>query len=139
MERAFLVIGSVSGLVAVAAGAFGAHALRARLSPERLAQFETAVRYQLWHALGLFAVVMVGSLRLADPRVLHPELYLMEGSTGWPASLAGWLFVAGTVLFSGSLYAVALTGKRKWGMVAPIGGTCLILGWASLVLAAATA
>lgn len=139
MERAFLVIGSVSGLVAVAAGAFGAHALRARLSPERLAQFETAVRYQLWHALGLFAVVMVGSLRLADPRVLHPELILMEGSTGWPASLAGWLFVAGTVLFSGSLYAVALTGKRKWGMVAPIGGTCLILGWASLVLAAATA
>src|SRR5512141_1324345 len=112
MERAFLVIGSVSGLVAVAAGAFGAHALRAKLSPERLAQFETAVRYQLWHALGLFAVVMVGSLRLADPRVLHPELILMEGSTGSPASLAGWLFVAGTVLFSGSLYVVALTGER---------------------------
>lgn len=139
MERAFLVIGAVSGLVAVGAGAFGAHALRAKLSPERLAQFESAVRYQLWHALGLFAVVMVGSLRLAEPRALQPELYVMEGSTGWPASLAGWLFVVGTVLFSGSLYALALTGKRRWGMVAPIGGTCFILGWASLVLAAATA
>jgi uncharacterized membrane protein YgdD (TMEM256/DUF423 family) len=139
MERAFLVIGAVSALVSVAAGAFGSHALRAKLPPERLAQFETAVRYQLWHALGLFAVVMVGSLRLADPGALHPELYLMEGSTGWPAILAGWLFVAGTVLFSGSLYALALTGKREWGMIAPIGGTCFILGWASLVLSAATA
>ena len=58
---------------------------------------------------------------------------------GWPAALAGWLFVAGTMLFSGSLYALALTGRRRWGMVAPLGGTCFILGWASLVLAAATA
>jgi uncharacterized membrane protein YgdD (TMEM256/DUF423 family) len=139
MERTFLVIGAVSGLVAVAAGAFGSHALRAKLPPERLAQLETAVRYQLWHALGLFAVVMVGSLRLADPGALHPEVYLTEGSAGWPAALAGWLFVAGTVLFSGSLYALALTGRRRWGMIAPIGGTCFILGWASLVLAAATA
>ncbi len=139
MERTFLVIGAVSGLVAVAAGAFGSHALRAKLPPERLAQLETAVRYQLWHALGLFAVVMVGSLRLADPGVLHPEVILTEGSTGWPAALSGWLFVAGTVLFSGSLYALALTGRRRWGMIAPIGGTCFILGWASLVLSAATA
>jgi uncharacterized membrane protein YgdD (TMEM256/DUF423 family) len=140
MERAFLVIGAVSGLVAVAAGAFGAHALRAKLPPERLAQFETAVRYQLWHALGLFAVVMVGSLHFSNPRVTHPEvLTVLEDTMGWPAELAGLLFVAGTVLFSGSLYALALTGKRRWGMVAPIGGTCFILGWASLVLAAATA
>lgn len=139
MERAFLVIGAVSGLVAVAAGAFGAHALRAKLPPERLAQFETAVRYQLWHALGLFAVVMVGSLHFSNPRVTHPEvLAVLEDTMGWPAELAGLLFVTGTVLFSGSLYALALTGKRRWGMVAPIGGTCFILGWASLVLAAAT-
>ncbi len=120
MERAFLVIGAVSGLLGVAAGAFGSHALRAKLPPERLAQFEVGVRYQLWHALALFAVVFVGTL-------------------GWPAGLAGWLFVAGTVLFSGSLYALALTGARRWGMVAPIGGTCFILGWAFLAVAAATA
>jgi len=138
MDRAFLLIGSISGFVGVGLGAFGAHALRSRLTPERLATFETGVRYQLWHALGLFAVVMVGSLRLAEPGVTHPFVVL-EGSMGWPAELAGWLFVAGTILFCGSLYALALTGKRWWGAVAPIGGTCFILGWASLVLAAATA
>lgn len=138
MERAFLVIGAVSGLVGVAAGAFGSHALRAKLPPERLARFEVAVRYQLWHALALFAVVVVGSLRFADPGTTHPFL-LLEGAMGWPAALAGWLFVAGTVLFSGSLYALALTGKRRWGMVAPLGGTCLMFGWACLVLSAATA
>ncbi len=140
MERAFLVFGAVSGLLAVAVGAFGSHALRAKLSPERLAQLETAVRYQLWHALALVAVAVVGSLRFADPGMLHPEeLVVLEGGIGWPAALAGWLFVAGTVLFCGSLYALALSGRRRWGMVAPLGGTCLLLGWASLVLAAATA
>jgi uncharacterized membrane protein YgdD (TMEM256/DUF423 family) len=83
---------------------------------------------------------MVGSLHFSNPRVTHPEvLTVLEDTMGWPAELAGLLFVAGTVLFSGSLYALALTGKRRWGMVAPIGGTCFILGWASLVLAAATA
>jgi uncharacterized membrane protein YgdD (TMEM256/DUF423 family) len=138
MERAFLVIGAVSGLVAVAAGAFGSHALRARLPPERLGQLETAVRYQLWHALGLFAVVFVGLVRFWHPAA-SAELVVGEGDMAWPASLAGWLFVAGMVLFSGSLYALALTGRRRWGMIAPIGGTCFILGWASLVLAAATA
>lgn len=138
MERAFLVIAAISGFLGVAAGAFGSHALRAKLPPERLATFEIAVRYQLWHAVALFAVVMVGSLRFADPGVTHPFVVL-EGAMSWPAALAGWLFVAGTVLFSGSLYALALTGRRRWGMVAPLGGTCFILGWASLVLAAATA
>lgn len=138
MERAFLVIGAASGLVAVAAGAFGSHALRAKATPERLAQFETAVRYQLWHALALFAVVFVGLLRFWHPSSVN-ELTVSEGDMAWPAALAGWLFVAGTVLFSGSLYALALTGKRRWGMVAPIGGTCFLLGWVSLVLAAATA
>ena len=137
MERAFLVIGAVSGLVAVATGAFGSHALRAKLPPERQAQFEIAVRYQLWHALGLFAVVFVGALRFADPRATSP--IVLVGTTSWQALTAGWLFVAGTVLFSGSLYALALTGRRRWDMVAPIGGTCFILGWAFLALAAATA
>lgn len=137
-ERVFLVLGAVSGLVGVALGAFGAHALRARLSAERLGQLETGVRYQLWHALALFAVVSVGLMRFSHPSA-SAVLYVAEGDMAWPAALAGWLFVAGTVLFSGSLYALALTGKRRWGAVAPLGGTCFILGWVSLLLAAATA
>jgi uncharacterized membrane protein YgdD (TMEM256/DUF423 family) len=139
VERAFLVIGAVSGLVGVAAGAFGSHALRARLSPERQAQFEVAVRYQLWHALALFAVVFVSTLRFPVGVGATEVLVEVQDPAGWPAAVAGWMFVAGTVLFSGSLYVLALTGKRRWGMVAPIGGTCLILGWAFLALAAATA
>jgi uncharacterized membrane protein YgdD (TMEM256/DUF423 family) len=138
VERAFLVIGAVSGLVGVAAGAFGSHALRGRLTPERLAWFETGVRYQLWHALALFAVVFVGLVRFWHPSSAT-ELAVSEGSMAWPAALAGWLFVAGTVLFSGSLYALALAGGRRWGMLAPLGGTCFLLGWAFLALAAATA
>ena len=139
MERALLVIGAVSGLVGVAAGAFGSHALRAKLPPERQAQFEIAVRYQVWHALALFAVVFVSTLRFPVDTGPTEVLVAIEDPAGWPATLAGCLFVAGTVLFSGSLYALALTGKRRWGMVAPFGGTCFILGWASLALAAATA
>ena len=138
MERAFLVIGAVSGLVGIGAGAFGSHALRSKLPPERLARFEIAVRYQLWHALALFAVVFVGLLRFWHPSPAY-ELAVSEGSMAWPAALAGWSFVAGTVLFSGSLYALALTGRRRWGVVAPLGGACFILGWASLALAAWTA
>lgn len=137
-ERLFLVLGAVSGLIGVGLGAFGTHALRARLSPERLGRFETGVRYQLWHALALFAVVFVGLVRFWHPSA-SAALYVADGGMAWPAALAGWMFAAGTVLFSGSLYAFALTGGRRWGMVAPLGGTCFILGWASLVLAAATA
>jgi uncharacterized membrane protein YgdD (TMEM256/DUF423 family) len=95
MDRLFFRLGAVSGLIAVAAGAFGAHALRARLSPELLAVFETAARYQMYHALGLMAVAWAATR--------------WRGST---AQWAGWLFVIGTVLFSGSLYALALTGAR---------------------------
>jgi uncharacterized membrane protein YgdD (TMEM256/DUF423 family) len=138
MERVFLVSGAVSALVAVALGAFGSHALRAKLPPERLVQFETGVRYQLWHALGLFAAVLVGSLRVVSGAEWY-GLLVSEGVMDWPAALAGWLFVVGTILFSGSLYALALSGRRRWGAVAPVGGTCFLLGWASLALAAATA
>lgn len=138
MERVFLVLGAVSALVAVALGAFGSHALRAKLPPERLVQFETGVRYQLWHALGLFAVVLVGSLRVVSGAEWY-GLLVSEGVMDWPAALAGWLFVVGTILFSGSLYALAISGRRRWGAVAPVGGTCFLLGWASLALAAATA
>ncbi|GIV00266.1 MAG: hypothetical protein KatS3mg014_1881 [Actinomycetota bacterium] len=145
MERALLVIAAISGFLGVAAGAFGAHALRPRLPAERIAWFETAVRYQVWHALALFAAWVVGT---ADVVGARPSGAYLEGSrTGivvggtmpWPAALAGGLFVAGTVLFSGSLYALALTGRRSWARVAPLGGACFLLGWASLALAGATA
>src|SRR5215211_3266676 len=95
--KTFLVLGAAFGLIGVALGAFGSHALRSRLASERLGAFETGVRYQMWHALGLF--------------------------------------VAGIVLFSGGLYALALTGRRTWGAVTPFGGACLLLGWASLLFA----
>lgn len=117
VDRLFFSVGSLSALVAVAAGAFGAHALRALLTPEYLAVFETAARYQMYHALALLAVAW------AVPR--------------WPGLLpvwAGWLFVAGTVLFSGSLYILALTGVRGWGAVTPLGGVAFLAGWLCLVL-----
>jgi uncharacterized membrane protein YgdD (TMEM256/DUF423 family) len=119
MDRFFFGLGSVSGLIAAAAGAFGAHALRARLTPEYLAVFETAARYQMYHALALIAAAW--------------------GVTRWPGSLvhwAGWLFVIGTVLFSGSLYALALTGTRWLGAIAPLGGAAFLAGWLCLALSA---
>jgi uncharacterized membrane protein YgdD (TMEM256/DUF423 family) len=108
----FTAAGAISACVAVAAGAFGAHALKATLEPGALAVFETAARYQLVHGL---AVVVVGAL-LERPR--HPSV-----------RRAAWTFLAGTVLFSGSLYALALTGQRWWGAVTPFGGAGFIAGW----------
>ena len=135
MERTFLVLGAAFGLLGVGLGAFGSHALRSRIPPERIATFETGVRYQLWHALALFAVVFVGSLRFTSPTGAA-ELTLVEGSTQWPATAAGGLFVAGIVVFSGSLYALSLSGRRRWGAVTPVGGACFVLGWLALALAA---
>jgi uncharacterized membrane protein YgdD (TMEM256/DUF423 family) len=120
MDRLFFGMGAGSALVAVGAGAFGAHGLRARLSPELLAVFETAARYQMYHALALLAVAWA--------------------VTRWPGALpqwAGWLFVAGTVLFSGSLYLLALTGIRWLGAITPLGGLAFLAGWLCLLLAAA--
>ena len=117
MDRLFFGLGSMSGLIAVAAGAFGAHALRARLSPDYLAVFETAARYQMYHALALLAAAWA--------------------ATRWPGALvhwAGWLFVVGTVLFSGSLYALALTGTRWLGAITPVGGLALLAGWLCLAV-----
>jgi uncharacterized membrane protein YgdD (TMEM256/DUF423 family) len=138
VDRAFLVIGSVLGFLGVAFGAFGSHALRGRLSPDRLSQFDTGVRYQLWHALALFAVVFVWSLSVRPfgwtayvPLPVSPPFHL------WPV-LAGWLFVAGIVLFSGSLYALALTGNPRWGAVTPFGGVAFLLGWLALLIAILT-
>jgi uncharacterized membrane protein YgdD (TMEM256/DUF423 family) len=112
MDRTFLLLGSIAGALAVAVGAFGAHALRGRVGEEMLNTFEIGARYQMYHALALLAVAWVSS-RWPGPAV----------------STAGWLFVAGIVLFSGSLYLLALTGQRWLGAVTPLGGLCFLGGW----------
>ncbi|MFN8636278.1 MAG: DUF423 domain-containing protein [Chloroflexota bacterium] len=115
MERHFLGIGAVSAFLAVAAGAFGAHALKDVVPPDRLAVWETAARYQMYHALALLVVA-----------------YLVAQKSAGPAELAGWLFVAGTLLFSGSLYALTLTGITWLGAITPLGGVAFLAGWAVL-------
>jgi uncharacterized membrane protein YgdD (TMEM256/DUF423 family) len=120
--RLAIVLGSAAMFVAVALGAFGAHALRARLAPDMTAVWQTAVQYHAWHAL---AVLAVGVL-------------LLQGPGQRAVEVAGWLFLAGIVLFSGSLYAMALTGVRGLGAVTPFGGVAFLAGWATLAWAAAT-
>jgi len=119
MERTFLALGALSAAISVGAGAFGAHALRTRLPEDLLVVFETGARYQMFHALGLVAAAWASG-RFPGPAV------------AW----AGWLFLAGTVLFSGSLYALALTGVRGLGAVTPLGGVAFIAGWVALAAAA---
>lgn len=119
MDRLFFGLGAASAFISVAAGAFGAHSLRARLDPAALAVFETAARYQMYHALGLLAVAWAAA-RWPGP---------------WPPR-AGWLFLAGTLLFSGSLYALALTGVRWLGAITPFGGVGFLAGWVCLAMAA---
>jgi len=101
----------------VLAGAFGAHALRTRVPLDLLVVFETAARYQMYHALGLLAVAL-----------------LAEHTPHAGVRAAGWLFLAGTVAFSGSLYALSLTGIRTLGAVTPVGGLCFIAGWLTLAI-----
>ena len=119
MERLFVMFGAVSGAIGVGAGAFGAHALRTRLEPRMLEVFETGARYQLIHAVAMIAAAWV--------------VTRFPGS--W-ATASGWLFLVGTVCFSGSLYAMALTDVRALGAITPIGGVCFIAGWVCLALAA---
>lgn len=117
MDRVFLTLGAVSALVGVAAGAFGAHGLKSRLGPDMLSAFEVGVRYQMYHA---FALMLAG---WAQAR--------------WPGGLAaasGWLFLAGTLLFSGSLYVLSLTGLRWLGAITPLGGAAFLAGWACLAV-----
>ena len=119
MERIFFGLGSISALLAVALGAFAAHGLKARLAPDLLAVFETGVRYQMYHALALLSVAWA--------------------CTRWPggaSAAAGWLFLAGMLLFSGSLYALALGAPRWLGPVTPLGGLAFLAGWACLAWAA---
>ena len=131
--QTFLVLGALFGFIGVALGAFGSHAIRSKLTTERVATFETGVRYQMWHALALFVVVIVEAW---TPSGGSSSFTLVADRGGAPLLLAaGWLFAGGIVLFSGSLYALAVTGRRAWGAVTPFGGACLLLGWAMLLFA----
>ena len=122
MERFLFAAGAIAALLAVTLGAFGAHALRDRLSPDLLAIFETGVRYHFYHALALLAAAYAASR--------------------WPdgaAAIAGGLFIVGIILFSGSLYLLAVTGTRWLGAITPLGGLAFIAGWAALAWTAWTA
>ena len=117
MDRTFLLVAALAGFTGVALGAFGAHGLRARISPEMLAVFETGVRYQMYHAFALFGTGL-----------------LMARGSGRLLVSAGWLFIAGTLLFSGSLYALALSGVTVLGAITPLGGVAFLAGWACLAI-----
>jgi uncharacterized membrane protein YgdD (TMEM256/DUF423 family) len=132
MGRAFLLVGTLFAFTGVAAGAFGSHALRSKLTPERLGTFETAVRYQLWHALALFVVVFVNALAFGPFGWTSSAALVAVRDFNLPDALAGLLFIAGILLFSGSLYMLALTADRRWAGMTPIGGLCLLAGWACL-------
>jgi uncharacterized membrane protein YgdD (TMEM256/DUF423 family) len=117
MERTFFTLGALFSGLAVAAGAFGAHGLRGRLDTDMLAVFETGARYQMYHGLALLAVAWAAAR--------------------WPqghAAAAGWLFVAGIVIFSGSLYVLSISGVRWLGAITPLGGLCFLAGWVALAL-----
>lgn len=117
MDKTFFIIGAISAGLSVMLGAFGAHALRERLTPQLLETFETGVRYEIYHAFAILVVALA--------------------LTRWPSNLvgyAGWLFIIGTIIFSGSLYLLALTGTRWLGAITPIGGVAFILGWILLAV-----
>src|SRR6185295_15920965 len=118
MDRTFLLVGALAAFIGVGFGAFGAHALRGRLSPDMLAVFETGVRYQMYHALAILVVAL--ALARFDGLLIRT---------------AGWLFTAGIVLFSGSLYTLALTGVTMLGAVTPLGGLAFLAGGACLAFA----
>ncbi|MCY4025601.1 MAG: DUF423 domain-containing protein [Acidobacteria bacterium] len=119
MVAGWFAAGAVLSGLGVLVGAFGAHGLRDRVTADMLAVFETGVRYHLIHGLAVLAVAWAASR--------------------WPNAwigAAGWLFAAGIVVFSGSLYILAISGVRWWGAVTPIGGVCFLAGWAALAIGA---
>jgi uncharacterized membrane protein YgdD (TMEM256/DUF423 family) len=116
--RTAATIGALLAGLAVAAGAFGAHALRNRLEPHDLEIFETAVRYQMYHGIALLITAWLLDRQIAQ------------------AGLAAWGFTIGTIVFSGSLYLMVFTGMRWLGAITPIGGVAMLVGWVALVLAA---
>jgi uncharacterized membrane protein YgdD (TMEM256/DUF423 family) len=118
MSINWFAVGALAAGIGVALGAFGAHGLKDRVAPDLLAVFETGVRYHMYHALALLAVGWATSRW-----------------SGTSLQAAGWLFLVGIVVFSGSLYLLALTGMRWLGAITPLGGLCFLLGWASLAWA----
>ena len=120
MARWWLLIGSIAGFLGVAGGAFGAHALKSRLTEQMLANFDTGTRYLLAHAVAMLVVGVLASREGA------PEL-----------AGVGWSFAVGMTIFTGSLWLMALTNTRWLGAITPIGGTALIVGWVLLATAAA--
>jgi len=122
MKSVFLFLGAISAFIGVGMGAFGAHGLKTVLSPHMLEVYKTGVAYQLWHALGLCGIAMV--------RQQSPASGLLKWS--------GWLMFAGIMLFSGSLYLLALLGLTWLGVITPFGGMALLIAWLLLAIFAAT-
>lgn len=118
--KIFILLGSLSALLGVALGAFGAHGLKGRVSPDLLAVWQTGVQYHLIHALGLLLVGILSRMM--------PESALL--------GYAGWSLLAGTLLFSGSLYVLVLSDVRAYGMITPLGGLAFLAGWLLLAVAA---
>jgi uncharacterized membrane protein YgdD (TMEM256/DUF423 family) len=119
MERTFFVLGSLLAFLAVGLGAFGAHSLQGTFAPGMADVYETGVKYQFYHSLAMFAVAFA--------------------LTQWPrssAAIAGWLFLVGIILFSGSLYLLSITGTRTLGIITPFGGLAFLAGWLVLAWAA---
>jgi len=121
MAKRFIVIGSILGLLSIAFGAFGAHALESRLSESAMETYHTGVEYQMYHAIALVLAGILATHASIDERRIR---------------LSGIFFIIGVVLFSGSLYAVSLLGISTFGIVAPFGGFSMMLGWLFLALAA---
>jgi uncharacterized membrane protein YgdD (TMEM256/DUF423 family) len=120
MMRGFIAAGAILAALAVAAGAFGAHLLASRLAPDRLATWETAARYHMYHSLALIATGLIAAR--------------------WPSPLlaaAAWLFLAGVLIFAGTVYALALGGPRWLGAITPLGGFAFIAGWILVAIAVA--
>ena len=118
MAKLFLALGCINALLVVLIGAFGAHALKARLTVENMAVFQTGVQYHFYHAVGL---ILLGLIALQIP--ITPYLR-------W----SGWLMLVGIILFSGSLYALSITNIRWLGMITPLGGMAFILAWLLLTI-----
>jgi uncharacterized membrane protein YgdD (TMEM256/DUF423 family) len=122
MTQIFLTVAAIFGGLSVAGGAFGAHALREKISERALEIFDTGARYQMYHALALLLVALLMSRLESAPATLV---------------VSGWLFIVGVVIFSGSLYAISLTGIKSLGAIAPLGGIALMAGWGALAITAA--
>lgn len=117
--KLWLILAAISGFIAVAAGAFGAHALEGKVGERELAAFETGARYQMYHALALIGVA-----------------WLAHQFPSGAVTVTGWAFVVGTLLFSGSLYQLGITGSRSLVLLTPLGGLAFLIGWGALVMAA---